>query len=382
MAANVFPQHIIARKRDGHSLTDAEIAGFAQGAADGSWADYQLSARRMAIFLRGMTTGETVALTAAMMRSGVVADLSRVAGVKVDKHSTGGVGDKVSIPLAPIVAAAGVPVPMISGRGLGHTGGTLDKLESIPGFRTDLTIREYQDQLGEIGIVMIGQTAEIAPADRKLYALRDVTGTVEFIPFIAASIMSKKLAEGIDALVLDVKCGGGAFMKTGADARRLAETLVSIGERFGKPTVAWMTAMDVPLGHAIGNWPETAEAIRCLKGERVADVMEVTLALAGEMLYLGGMAATPDEGRLTAQRVIDTGEAFEQFVALVRAQGGDPSVLDEPDRREGSAPVAEVRAGADARGYVAALDTHALGRLAVRLGAGRLRKEDAVDPTA
>src|SRR5690606_8949711 len=235
MAANVFPQHIIARKRDGHSLTDAEIAGFAQGAADGSWADYQLSARRMAIFLRGMTTGETVALTAAMMRSGVVADLSRVAGVKVDKHSTGGVGDKVSLPLAAMVAACGVPVPMISGRGLGHTGGTLDKLESIPGFRTGLTLDDYRAQVARIGCALIGQTKDLAPADKKLYALRDVTATVECLPLLCSSIMSKKLAEGIDALVLDVKFGRGAFMKTLPEARALAEAMCAIGNAMGKP---------------------------------------------------------------------------------------------------------------------------------------------------
>src|SRR5690606_39109331 len=234
MAANVFPQHIIARKRGGPSLTDAEIAAFAQGAADGSWADYQLSALLMAIFLRGMTTGETVALTAAMMRSGVVADLSRVAGVKVDKHSTGGVGDKVSLPLAAMVAACGVPVPMISGRGLGHSGGTLDKLESIPGFRTDLSLDDYCAQVARIGCALIGQTKDLAPADKKLYALRDVTATVECIPLICGSILSKKLAEGIDALVLDVKYGRGAFMKTETDARELAEALVRVGRAGGK----------------------------------------------------------------------------------------------------------------------------------------------------
>ena len=376
------PVALITAKRDGEALAAADLRALVDAYTRGDVPDYQMSAFLMAAFLRGMTDDETAALTDAMLYSGVVLDLSAVPGTKVDKHSTGGVGDKVSLILAPVVAACGVPVPMISGRGLGHSGGTLDKLEAIPGFRTDLTTHEYRAQLDEIGLVMIGQTDEIAPADRKLYALRDVTATVEFIPFIAASIMSKKLAEGVDALVLDVKRGRGAFMKTDAEARRLAETLVGIGTRFEKPTVAWMTDMETPLGRGIGNWPEVEESVACLRGEAVPDLMEVTLALCGEMLHLGGAAASPEEGRARAQRAIDTGAAFETFVDLVEAQGGQAAVLDAPATRAGYAPAATVPAPDGAHGYVAGLDALELGWTAVALGAGRRVKEDRVDPTA
>lgn len=375
------PVEAIVSKRDGEALAPEVICALIEAYTREEVPDYQMSAFLMAAFLRGMNERETAALTEAMLHSGRVLDLSGTPGRKVDKHSTGGVGDKVSLVLAPVVAACGVPVPMISGRGLGHTGGTLDKLESIPGLRTDLSTDVYRRQLERIGLVMIGQTAEIAPADRKLYALRDVTGTVEFIPFIAASIMSKKLAEGIDALVLDVKCGRGAFMKTEREARRLAETLVSIGERAEKKTVAHLTRMDVPLGRAVGNWPEVAESVRCLRGEAVPDVMEVTLALAGEMLHLGGAAPSPDAGRHVAQQAIDSGRAFEKFAEMVEAQGGEVSVLDAPDVRQGE-PAADVRAPADVRGYVAGLDALAIGHAAVALGAGRRTKEEAVDPLA
>ncbi len=378
---------LIRHKRDGGTLSPDQITDLIDAYTAGDVPDYQMSAFLMAAFLRGMDDGETAALTRAMLHSGDVLDLGDIPGIKVDKHSTGGVGDKVSLLLAPIVAACGVPVPMISGRGLGHTGGTLDKLESIPGFRTDLTISEYKAQLERLGIVMIGQTDEIAPADRKLYALRDVTATVEFIPFIAASIMSKKLAEGIDALVLDVKSGRGAFMKDEADARRLAETLVQIGLEFGKPTVALLTAMDAPLGRAVGNWPETAEAIHVLRGEEpaggyVPDLREVTLALAGEMIWLGGRAKTVAEGQYYAAEALGSGAAFTKLVELVDAQGGDLTVLDDPDAREGSTPVARIDAPAGAEGYIADIDAFALGLASNRLGAGRTKKEDAVDPTA
>ncbi len=378
----INPVRLITAKRDGHALSADDLKGLIDAYTRGDVPDYQMSAFLMAAFLQGMNEQETAALTDAMLYSGAVLDLSATPGLKVDKHSTGGVGDKVSLILAPTVAACGVPVPMISGRGLGHSGGTLDKLESIPGFRTDLSTTEYKAQLDTLGLVMIGQTHEIAPADRKLYALRDVTGTVEFIPFIAASIMSKKLAEGIDALVLDVKAGRGAFMKTKADARRLAETLVGIGERFGKPTVAWMTSMDVPLGRAIGNWPEVEESIRCLQGADVPDLMEVTLALAGEMAHLGGVAASPEEGRALARQAIASGKAFDKFVELVEAQHGDASVLSDPASRAASAPAAEVLAPGHGQRYVADLDALALGHTAVAMGAGRRTKNDRVDPTA
>lgn len=380
--ANLNPSELIIRKRDGGRLDNDEIADLIHGYLRGNVADYQMSAFLMAGFLQGFDTEETFALTHAMLHSGVVVDLSDIGGSKVDKHSTGGVGDKISLVLAPLVAACGVPVPMISGRGLGHTGGTLDKLEAIPGFNVNLSIDEYRRLLGDIGIAMIGQTDEIAPADRSLYALRDVTGTVECIPYVASSIMSKKLAEGIDALVLDVKCGRGAFMKTEEDARRLAETLVDIGERFEKQTTALLTRMDAPLGYAVGNWPETLEAIRCLHGDTIPDVTELTLALAAEMIVLGERAASIEEARQLAADALASGSALDKFVQLVDAQGGDSKVILEPDSMPGFSPVAELIAPESATGFIDGIDGYAVGRVAVALGAGRLRKEDAVDPLA
>jgi len=372
----------IRAKRDGRHLNDAQWHDLIDRYTRGDIPDYQMAAFLMAAFLNGMSDAEMVALTHAMLHSGLVLDLSDLPGRKVDKHSTGGVGDKVSIPLAPIVAACGVPVPMISGRGLGHTGGTLDKLESIPGFSTSLSIAEYRKQLAEIGLVMIGQTDDIAPADRKLYALRDVTSTVEFVPFIAASILSKKLAEGIDALVLDVKFGSGAFMQAEKDARFLAQTLVGVSERFGKPAVALLTDMDQPLGRAVGNWPEVAESIALLRGEAPEDLMEVTMALAAEMIVAGGKAASLLEGTAKAQEAIHSGAAWERFRAMVRAQGGDVAVVDDPNGRPSEAITADVHAPADATGYVSRIDALGVGRAMISLGAGRRTKEDAVDPLA
>ena len=375
---------LITKKRDGGALSPDEIADLVAAYTAGEVPDYQMSAFLMAAFLRGLDADETTALTRAMLHSGTVLDLSDIEGVKVDKHSTGGVGDKVSLVLAPLVAACGVPVPMISGRGLGHTGGTLDKLEAIPGFDVRLDLDRYREVLGKVGAVLIGQTAEIAPADKELYGLRDVTGTVESIPLIAASILSKKLAEGIDALVLDVKAGRGAFMKDEGEARQLAETLVRVARLFGTPAVALLTDMDAPLGRAIGNGPETAEAVRILRNEAPAggpcdDVVEVTLALAGEMLWLGRAAESPEQGRGLATAALRDGWAFGVFQEIVEAQGGDVSVLDEPDRLTGY-PVAVVEA--QASGIVADVDPLALGLAAVALGAGRAKKDDAVDPKA
>lgn len=369
-------------KRQGGHLTTTQWHDLVERYTRGDIPDYQMSAFLMATFLNGMQDEEMVALTDAMLHSGIVLDLSDLPGRKVDKHSTGGVGDKVSIALAPIVAACGVPVPMISGRGLGHTGGTLDKLESIPGFTTSLSIDAYREQLSNLGVVMIGQSDDIAPADKKLYALRDVTATVEFVPFIAASILSKKLAEGIDALVLDVKFGSGAFMQVEDDARYLAQTLVGVSEGFGKPAVALLTDMDQPLGRAVGNWPEVAESIALLAGHGPDDLLDVTLSLAAEMIVAGERAASLDEGRLLAEEAIRSGKALDRFREMVKAQGGDPAVVDDPDARTRGAVAADVRAPRNAAGYVDRIDALDVGRAMITLGAGRRTKEEGVDPLA
>lgn len=375
----MFPQHVIARKRDGRVLAAAEIEAFVRGATDGSWADYQLSAMLMAIFLNGMTAEETAAYTRAMMNSGVVADLSDVPGIKVDKHSTGGVGDKVSLPLAAMVAACGVPVPMISGRGLGHSGGTLDKLESIPGFKVNLSLPEYAAQVGRLGCALIGQTKDLAPSDKKLYALRDVTATVECVPLICGSIMSKKLAEGIDGLVLDVKFGRGAFMKEIDRARELALAMVEIGRAMGKDVRALLTAMDQPLGRAVGNAVEVAESIACLRGAGPADLMEITYALGVEMLLIGGVATEPAAARTQLEAVVANGAALDKFRTIVQAQGGDARVCDDPS---GVLPQAaqQVPLLATRAGFVQDVDAMEVALAALRLGAGRARAEDAVDP--
>jgi pyrimidine-nucleoside phosphorylase len=378
MAPALFPQHVIARKRDGDELSRAEVEAFARGATDGSWADYQLSAFLMAVFLKGMTPRETAWLTEAMMRSGIVADLSSVRLPKVDKHSTGGVGDKVSLHLAPMVAACGVAVPMISGRGLGHTGGTLDKLEAIPGFRVGLAFDEFRAQLGRIGLALIGQTAEFAPADRKLYALRDVTGTVESIPLICASILSKKLASGIDALVFDVKFGRGAFMKDKARARELATALVSASVAMGKPARALMTAMDQPLGRTVGNALEVAESVACLRGSGPADVIDVTYALGVQMLLLAGVAQDPAGARAQLERAVASGAALGKFREMVGAQGGDARVADDPSRLPAARIVRPLASRAS--GFVTDVDALGVALAALRLGAGRARAEDAINP--
>ncbi|HVS52003.1 MAG TPA: thymidine phosphorylase [Opitutaceae bacterium] len=373
----LFPQHVIARKRDGHALTRDEIASFVRGATDGSWADYQLSAMLMAVFLRGMTAEETAHLTDAMMRSGFVADLSNVKQPRADKHSTGGVGDKISLHLAPMIAACGVAVPMISGRGLGHTGGTLDKLESIPGFRVNLSTAEYRAQVERTGLCLIGQTADLAPADKKLYALRDVTGTVECIPLICASILSKKLAEGTQVLVGDVKFGRGAFMKEKAKARELAETLVRVSNAMSTPMRAVLTAMDEPLGRAVGNALEVLESIDCLRGRGPADTMEVTFALGEQMLLLTKVAATKQDARKKLEAAIASGAVLEKFRAMIVAQGGDARVVDEPERLPQAKlkmPLAASRAG-----FVTEVDAMGVALAALRLGAGRAKAEDKVD---
>jgi pyrimidine-nucleoside phosphorylase len=377
MGRILFPQHVIARKRDGGELTREEIDAFVRGATDGSWADYQLSALLMAVFLRGMSPAETAALTDAMMRSGVVADLSAVRMPKADKHSTGGVGDKVSIHLAPMVASCGVAVPMISGRGLGHTGGTVDKLESIPGFRMGLSIAEYAAEVSRIGLSLICQTSELAPADRKLYALRDVTATVECIPLICASILSKKLAEGIDVLVLDVKHGSGAFMKDKARARELAVALTSVAKAMGKPARAVMTAMEEPLGHAVGNAVEVAESIECLRGSGARDLMEVTYALGAQMLVLAGVAKDATAATASLERSVSSGAALAKFRELLEAQGGDPRIVDEPERL----PQARARRPlpSPGAGFIQRVDAMGVALAALRLGAGRARAEDSVD---
>jgi pyrimidine-nucleoside phosphorylase len=369
---------LIRRKRDGETLSGDEIAWMVAGIARGDVADYQWAALLMAILWRGMDDTETAALTDAMMRSGRIADLSAIAGPKVDKHSTGGVGDKTSLILAPVAAAAGVRVPMVSGRGLGHTGGTLDKLESIPGFRVDLDLETYGKLLRLNGLVLIGQTPEIAPADRFLYALRDATATVESIPLIASSIMSKKLAEGIDGLVLDVKTGNGAFLERLEDAQHLAATMCAIGRKMGKRMVALLTAMDQPLGWAIGNAVEVEECLNCLRGEGPPDVTELSLELAAEMIVLAGQAPDRERALALCRDQIDSGAALERFRRMVESQGGDPRIVDDP----GLLPAARdrIEISATATGFVSRLAARPIGQASMRLGAGRARVDSRVDP--
>jgi pyrimidine-nucleoside phosphorylase len=368
---------LIERKRDGGRVEAGEWRALANAYAAGHVPDYQMAAFLMACFLRGMDRGETSALTEAMLRSGDTLDLAYLDKPRIDKHSTGGVGDKVSIVLAPLISSLGVAVPMMSGRGLGHTGGTLDKLESIPGFRTDLTLAEAKRQLEALDCALIGQTAEIAPADRKMYALRDATGTVEAIPLIAASIMSKKLAEGLTGLVLDVKRGSGAFLPELDRGLELARTMIELGADHGTPVVALLTAMDRPLGRACGNALEVEESILALRGEGPPDLMSVTYALGAEMLVLAGVAADHDVARRRMEQAIGTGRAAEHFQKIIEAQGGNPAVVDDPALLPQAAEV-ELYAS-PRRGFVARVEPRAIGRGITALGGGRTTMEDKLD---
>ena len=369
---------VIQRKRDGQELSPEEITFFIRGYAEGQIPDYQASALAMAVYFKGMTPAETLALTDAMMRTGEVLDLSELKGPKVDKHSTGGVGDKTSLVLAPLAAACGVYVPMISGRGLGHTGGTLDKLESIPGFRVNLSLAEFRTVLKHAQIGLIGQTPQIAPADRKLYALRDVTATVESLPLISASIMSKKMAEGIDALVLDVKTGDGAFMKTFADSKALAQAMVTIGRGMGKKVAALITDMDQPLGRTAGNALEVAECIETLKGRGPKDLESLSIELAAWMLFLAGTTSALDAARHKVREALTSGAGLRKFQQVVELQGGDPRVCDDPGRLPRARETVDVKAERDGR--VARIACRSVGQAAMLLGAGRETVTSAIDP--
>jgi pyrimidine-nucleoside phosphorylase len=369
---------LIRRKRDSGELTREEIEELISAYTRGDVPDYQMSAWLMAVVLRGMSRPEIAALTEAMLHSGRVLDFSDLSGRKVDKHSTGGVGDKTSLVIAPIVAAGGLKVPMISGRGLGHSGGTLDKLESIPGFNVNLSLADFRRVLETCGCALIGQTAEIAPADKKIYALRDVTGTVESSALICASIMSKKLAEGIDALVLDVKTGSGAFMKKLDDAANLAELLVETGKRMGKKVVALLTDMNQPLGRKAGNAMEVAESIEVLSGAGPADLRDLCLELAAWMFFLGERVKTVEEGKKLSTDLIVSGHAREKFREIVGLQGGDAAVIDDPRRLAHARQTLDVTSPAD--GFIAATQCEQLGTACVVVGGGREKKEDAIDP--
>ena len=373
----MVPQWIIEKKRDGGHISEADIRELIDLYSKGEIPDYQMSAFLMAVYFKGMSFDEVTALTDAMMRSGDVLDFSNYGSLSVDKHSTGGVGDKLSIPLAPLVAAVGVVVPMISGRGLGITGGTLDKLESIPGYNTQLTTEQFQDVLAKVGCSIIGQTARLAPADKKLYALRDVTGTVPSIPLISASIMSKKLAEGAAGLVLDVKCGRGAFMKSMDDARTLAKTMQAIGRGMGRNIVALLTNMDSPLGEKIGNTLEIEESIDVLKGKGPADIRELTMALAVEMVLLAKLAETPEEAKAKLEAALESGAALQKFREMVIAQGGDARIIDDYSLMP-QAPV-KLDVCADASGYVETIDADAIGRMVLLLGGGRRQVTDSIN---
>jgi pyrimidine-nucleoside phosphorylase len=369
---------LIQRKRDGGELAPEEIEFLVEGYTNGDIPDYQMSSFLMAVFFSGMSDREVSRLTECMLRSGDTVDLSSIPGVKVDKHSTGGVGDKTSFIVAPLAAAAGVVVPMMSGRALGHTGGTLDKLESIPGLRTNLTAEEFEKQLAELGLCFIGQTDRLAPADRKLYALRDVTATVESIPLIASSIMSKKLAEGVDALVLDVKVGSGAFMKKQVDARRLAQMMVGIGRRMDKRVQAVITDMSQPLGYAVGNALEVMEASQTLQNAGPNDLTKLSIELAARMIYLGKKAGTLDEARRLAEEKLVDGSGYKKFKQVVAAQGGNPQALDKFELLPNATGLREV--ASPRGGYVSSINAEDIGAASNMIGAGRDKKEDSIDP--
>ncbi len=372
--------NIIRKKRNSQSLSQEEIDFLISSYTNKNIPDYQFSAFLMAGYLNGFDKKETAALTRAMLYSGIVLDLNSIKGIKVDKHSTGGVGDKTSLIIAPTVAAAGIPVPMISGRGLGHTGGTLDKLESIPGFRTNLSIKEYKSVLKKCGAVLIGQTKDIAPADKLIYSLRDVTATVESIPLITASIMSKKLAEGIDGLVLDVKTGSGAFMKNINDSRNLALSLINTAKEFDKKVIAFITDMNQPLGNYIGNWLEVLESIKILKSEVENDLYDLSMQLSGAMIYLGKKASSIEEGSEIAKQKIKSGEAFDKFLQISKLQNGDTTYLTKPENYPKSKFHAEIKSNTN--GFLKTVDTFELGMFALELGAGRKTKEDKIEPKA
>ena len=373
----MLPQWIIEKKRDGHALTPEELRAFIAGYTSGTIPDYQMAALAMAIFFRGMTPDETAVLTDAMMRSGEVTDTSAIRAPKIDKHSTGGIGDKVSLVLAPLVACCGIAVPMISGRGLGITGGTLDKLEAIPGYRTQLTTREFLDIVARCGCSLIGQTDRLAPADKKLYALRDVTGTVPSIPLITASIMSKKLAAGLDGLVLDVKCGCGAFMKDRAAALELAHSMVQVGRTMGKKMAAVLTAMDQPLGRTAGNALEIVETCEALQGRGPADLMEVTLKLGAKMLQLAGLANSCNAAQQILAQQLNSGAAWRKWLEMVRLHGGDVAVLEDTTLLPRARFIEPLPAPGS--GCVAQADAELIGKACLVLGAGRTKTTDAVD---
>ena len=377
-----IPQDLIRKKRDGNALSPDEITCFVRGVVDGTLADYQASALLMAIFLQGMNEAEQQALTQAMLHSGEVLDFSEIPKPKADKHSTGGVGDKTSLLIAPLTATAGVCVPMISGRGLGHTGGTLDKLEAIPGFRVNLSVKEFRSVLERVGFAMMGQTAEIAPADKKLYALRDATATVEAIPLIVASIMSKKLAAGLDVLVLDVKTGTGAFMQEEARARELGRALVATGNSCGVRTEALITDMNQPLGSAVGNGLEVRECVDILRGEvdeRARPVLDLSIELAARMVVLSGIEPALEAARVRMERALASGAALERFRASVEAQGGDPRVCDEPARIL-DLTLPEVKVESPHAGFITGVDAAEIGHVVAAIGGGRVHIEDAIDP--
>ncbi|MFZ1292472.1 MAG: thymidine phosphorylase [Melioribacteraceae bacterium] len=371
---------LIKKKRDKEELTNSEISFLVSSFSKNLIPDYQFSAFLMAGFLNGFTEKETSYLTKAMLYSGKIIDLSHIPGKKVDKHSTGGVGDKTSLIIAPIVAAAGVNVPMISGRGLGHSGGTLDKLESIPGFNTNLSLSQYQNILQKCGAVLIGQTKDVAPADKLIYALRDVTATVESIPLITGSIMSKKLAEGIDGLVLDVKTGSGAFMKTLKDADKLATSLIDTAKSFDKKVIAFITDMNQPLGNYIGNWLEVYESIKILNGEKVDGLYELSLNLSGAMIFLGGKAKSIEEGYGISEELIKNGKAFDKFLQIVNLQKGDTRFVKNPKLYPKSKYNEIIYS--EKSGYLKSIDNYQIGMASLELGSGRITKTDIIDPTA